>query len=578
MVSNPQLKILAAAALAVAALWLAWPMFSPVHVEGFTASIGSIALHLGHDRLANYDRLFPFNQQFFGFSRLGTNLFVALLAGPLGLPVECALRATMGLGFVCLSGGSYVLVRRWTKAPPLVALLVMVLTPGLVEAGYYYNDNMLSAGLATLSLAVLALSARPAATIAGGALFGYAVLARTDCLLIAPAAALVLWRREGWSGRLVLQGALFGLVSAGSACAVLAAFGQTPFTVLTIAAHAVALWDRHTDWTIQPSMALAFAGPISLDLAAIGLVVLARDRRAYSILLLAGVPLLYNLVYLGKVWEARQLTPLTPFLLSLAATGVQALMAANTRLLRALVVAASAIAVLILIAPPPPPTMWEGPRATRGRLWTPMMWRRWQQSAQGSFDAVGRFVGQPPAPLSAVVTDIWDADRYVHLQLQERGYRPIDVGAAWPACAGIAEAFQRGDGRIVHLRLHSPFLADWRLRLADRFDGPGRACLAQARPGAVTMVTSLSRMDRILAGAGPDTPWIAQARRLADGGRWLPSGDLDPLAGRRLTTDLQASLSDRLRKDGELLLKLATPEQRARLLARPLDPTLSMVR
>jgi hypothetical protein len=555
MVSDTMRKQAAAAGLAVLAAWLFGPLLTCVHVEGFSASMGSIALHMTHDQLANYDRLFPFNLQFFAFSRLG-------------LPAEWALRVTMWTGFLCLAGGSWVLVRRWTGAPPLVVALLLILTPGVAETGFFYNDNLLSAGLAVLSLALLSVSARPWASLTAGALFGYAVLARTDAMLLAPVAALILWRREGWSWRLVGHCAAFGAAAAGLASAILAAFGQSPFGVLKIATHAVALWGRRTGWWVQPMSILAFAGPISLGLAAVGLARLAWKREAYRLLLLAGAPLLYNLVYLGKVWEARQLAPLTPFIVAAAAIGFQAFDALRRRgggLPMLVVVAATA---LVFVARPAPMFDWEGPRAVLGRLWSPLHWYRWQAATRASFGGVGEFVEHPPAADSAVVTDIWDADRYVHLQLQEHGYRPIDLIAAAPACAHIAEGFQRGATRIVHLRLHTPFVLDWRLRLAERFTDAAQPCLAALGVKSVVMVTSLSRMDSLIGAA--DSPWMARARARR-------SVYLDPLAGLTLTPAQQARLPDAFRRDAAKWLR-DSPADQAQLQAHPAADDLSAVR
>ncbi|MDR3513046.1 MAG: hypothetical protein P4L73_15520 [Caulobacteraceae bacterium] len=562
------MKPVGAVVLAAAALWLFSPMLTPAHVEGFTASIGSIALHMTHDQLANYDRLFPFNLQFFAFSRLGTNLFVALLVGPLGLPAEWALRLAMWIGFVCLAGGSYVLVRRWTEAPPLQVLLVMVLTPGLAETGFFYNDNMLSAGLATLSLALLTVSARPLASVAAGALFGYAVLARTDCLLLAPAAALILWRREGTSWRFVGHCAAFGLASAGLASAILAAFGLTPVTVLRIAAHAVALWRRQTPWEIQPTSIALFAGPIGVGLAIPGVTRLVRQRRFHLLALLLGAPLIYNVVYLNKVWEVRQLAPLTPFFLSMAVVGLQTLLAPGVD--RRLQAAAAVLAALVLLSPPAPVFLAEGPHTLVGRAWTPVAWRRWQEASRWSFGSIGRFVAADTAPLSVILTDYWDGDRYTHLQLQEHGFTPFDVGAAYPACATVAEGFQRGGVRVIHLRLHTPFLRDSAARLAPRLEGPGRACLAQAGTPNVTYVTMISWMDRLF---GPDEPhgaWIDQARR-------VQSPQFDPLAGVRLTPALLAQLPADYRRANLAFLR-SRPDVVARLRAHPVDPDLSAIR
>jgi hypothetical protein len=319
-------------------------------------------------------------------------------------------------------------------------------------------------------------------------------------------------------------------------------------TVLRIAAHAVTLWARPTHWQVQAISILWFVGPLTLGLAAVGLVMLALGRRGYLLLLIAGVPLLYNVVYFGKVWEARQLAPLTPFIVSAAVFGLQPFLDARTRGSRVPLILLAAFAALVTLTPPAF-IVREGPHAMLGRLWTPMAWYRWQAATRASIDGVDRFVDRPGARLSVVVTDIWDADRYVHLQLQEQGYRPFDLPGVYPACSPVAEGFERGGVRIVHLRLHTPFLSDWRLRLAPRFAGSGRACLAQVGATDVVMVSTLSRIDSLFSGAGPDSPWIAQARRLAPGG-------VDPLTGRLLTPALQATLPDAFRRDADLWRRL----------------------
>lgn len=557
-----------AAGLALLAAWLFSPMLDPVHVEGFTATIASIALHLTHDALANYDQLFPFNLQFFAFSRLGTNLFVAGLVGPLDLPAEWAMHLTMWTGFALLAGSSYVLVRRWTEAPPLVVAAVMVLTPGLAETGFFYNDNMLASGLAATALMLLTVSARPAATLGAGLAYGCAVLARTDCLLLAPAAALVIWRREGLNGRWLAHCAGFGLVSAGLASAVLAAFGLNPLLVLRIAAHAVALWRRLTPWEIQPFSLLFFAGPITLGLALLGLVGLARERKVYLLLLLLGVPLLYNLVYLNKVWEARQLAPLTPFILSAGALGLAPLVSPGSD--RRLQLLIGVLAALVLFIPPPPPILAEGPRNLVGRAWGVVDWWRWQAAARASYDRIGDFVAQAPAPVSVIVTDYWDGDRYTHLQLQEHGFTPFDVARAYPGCAGVAEGFQKGAARVVHLRLHMVFLADGGGRIAARLLGPGRACLANVAAPQVTFVTALSRMDRLFGDAAPDTPWVEASRAMA-----LPY--FDPMTGVPLTPPLLAALPQAAQQDYLAWLK-SRPDEVASFKAHPVSTDLSALR
>src|SRR6476659_9669854 len=98
------------AALIVIAAWLLHPILTPAHVEGFSASIVSLALHLNDGRLADYDRLHPANLEYFTLSRLGTVAFVSVLTGPAGLPGELAMRLTTWLAFLALATSSFVLV------------------------------------------------------------------------------------------------------------------------------------------------------------------------------------------------------------------------------------------------------------------------------------------------------------------------------------------------------------------------------------------------------------------------------------------------------------------------------------
>ena len=48
-------------AISLAAAWLLHPIVTPAHVEGFSASIVSLALHLNDGELASYDRLLAAN-------------------------------------------------------------------------------------------------------------------------------------------------------------------------------------------------------------------------------------------------------------------------------------------------------------------------------------------------------------------------------------------------------------------------------------------------------------------------------------------------------------------------------------
>src|SRR5678815_4849756 len=77
--------------LLIVACWLLHPILTPAHVEGFSASIVSLALHLNAGHLADYDRLQPVNLEYFTLSRLGTVTWLSLLTGRLALSGDCLL-------------------------------------------------------------------------------------------------------------------------------------------------------------------------------------------------------------------------------------------------------------------------------------------------------------------------------------------------------------------------------------------------------------------------------------------------------------------------------------------------------
>src|SRR5215210_7699054 len=104
--------------------WMLHPILTPAHVEGFSASIVSLALHLNAGQLADYDRLYPANLEYFTLSRLGTVTFLSVL-----------------------TTSSFVLVRRWTSAPSIVVVVALLLIPGLAESSFFYNDTIFAAAL-----------------------------------------------------------------------------------------------------------------------------------------------------------------------------------------------------------------------------------------------------------------------------------------------------------------------------------------------------------------------------------------------------------------------------------------------
>jgi hypothetical protein len=487
-------------ALAAIAAWLLHPALTAVHVEGFSASIVSLALHLAAGDISAYDAVFPANLEFFGLSRLGTVLSVAAVVQAFGVSGEWAMRITMWAGFVALVIASCVLVRRWTGASGALAAAPLVLLPGVFESTFFYNDNVLSSAFAVGALAIVASSRRVALTVLAGLLLGYAVVARTDAVLLAPAVPLILFEQYGRGRTFFARNLLFGFGALIPIVLVFAAFGTTIFDVLHISNYAVALWDRGISIRRHVEEVALFVGIPGAILGALGL------------WQLVGVPVLFNIVCVGKLWQSRQLLPLTPFIAALVVRGWQLLAPAAGRRRGAIPRAAVAAAIVFVVAVP---TSWvrvdDGPRTMRGRLWSPRLWTRWQHAIDANFRDVRAFVsGAAAGATTAVITDTWDGDRYLHVSLQDAGYASVAAHAIGPTCARTAELFERGAQRVLHVRLHEPFI-NWTSALTPtRIDAYALPCLDAARPAATYLLAPLARLDRLL---GPDLPATAAVVR-----------------------------------------------------------------
>lgn len=523
--------------LALAAAWLALPVLTPAHVEGFSASIVSLGLHLAHGGdVAAYDRLFPVNLEFFGLSRMGNWLAVALLARIPGVDGELAMRLTLWIGLVLLTGSSLALVRRWTGASLAVGAAALLLLPGFLENAFFYADNVLSAGLATSALLLVERARARTGAVAlvglaiGGVLLGVAVLARTDAILVGAAAPLLLLpgrpslasdapatvavgARAPWRDALVRL-AVFGAAGAATVCGVLALFDATILDVLGISAYMVRIWGRGLALKRHVLSLVLFVGIPAAVLVPLALGRLARARDAWRLALLVGVPLVYNVVALGKVLESRQLLPITPFLAALTVLGWQALAPAPgapgaRRWARPAFVG---LVLAVWLAPPLDRRMDDGPRALTGRLYSPPRWRAWQRAINRNHDDLEAFAATLAAPArrTAVLTDFWDGDRYFHLALQEVGFRPVAMPTGAPACARAGEAFARGDAVVLHLRLHVPHAITFPGLTPQRLERVARPCLAESGVAELYVLGAEDWLTRQLGAALPRSAWVAR--------------------------------------------------------------------
>jgi hypothetical protein len=479
------------------AAWMFHPALTPAHVEGFSASIVSIALHLNTGHLADYDRLFPANLEYFSLSRLGTILFMSALTGELGMSGEWAMRLTTWAGLAALATSSFLLVRHWTHASSKAAVLALLLIPGVAESSFFYNDTIFAAALGVTALAVIELSSGLAAVAVSGVLLGAAIVARLDAVLLAPAVLLIGYDRYGVGRAFWVRGVVFALGVLVPVISIPARLGVDILDVYATTKYALVLWGDPIRLVQHAREASFFIGIPAGVLIALGCLGLVRTRDHPRLLLFAGVPALFNLVAFGKIWTSRQLLPMTPFFAALVIVGWQhvATETSDAESRRVLKWTVLALCCLAWVAPIVLVRVSDGPRAPYGRLWTPTLWRRWQDAANGNQSEILKLVEHPEVASTAFITDTWDADRYLHLAFQEAGYRLIVSAAAARPCERTAETFARGDRTVLHIRLHQPFFRNSTQLAAARLQTYGIPCVETWRPSRLIRLAPLEQID-----------------------------------------------------------------------------------
>jgi hypothetical protein len=479
--------------LLAAAVFFLWPALRPVHVEGFSASIVALGLHMSQGAVRDFMPFAPFNADYFGLTKLGAVDGVAALSPFVG--GEGAMRVEMWAGAALCLGASAWLIRRWTDASWLIIGAVLLFFPGVAESFFFFNDNVPAAGLMLLALALWAW--RPSLPIAvlAGALIGYAVAIRTDTVLVAATAMplVALETRGLW--RATLMTAVAGVVAIVVLVALFALAHATPIDALRAGVIAVKLWDRPSDFVRHALIVIYFLGAPALLLLFIGTVGFVQERHWLRLALAAGVPLFVNLVLMGKMWEVRQLLVLSPFLGALAAKGIGFLIASlrDHRPVAPLFVAG--ITIAWLFSPAAGIVASDGPRALSGRVAGLLLWNEWQQSVRSDFQHIDDAVAlAPPNGVLAVLTDGWNDDRYLHLELVKQGFRR---SPSPQPCSAIGEAMTANGRTVVELSIRQTFLPTFPALDGQRFEHYAMPCLAAIHPARTILLADSERLDEI---------------------------------------------------------------------------------
>lgn len=486
-------RISAWAMFGLLAAYLLWPMLTPVHVEGFTASVASLGIHLREDSLANFDRTQPLNVEFFGLSKLGWMLMISALTG-LGLSAAQAMTLLTWVSAAAFAAGSAVLVRRWVKAPLWAIAATLVLFPGVSETAFFYNDNIIASALAVWALCSLYLEKRILGAALCGALFAAATLTRNDTILIGAAVPLILIGRDRAFRPIAISLGVAGAAGAVVLFGTLALFHSTVFDILTAAHAAITAWKGR--FTANPALQLFFFLGIPGSILVLGAVLSLIARRDWTkVALLLLVPAIFITILAAQIWEVRQLLPLTPFFVALAASLLADMVNAERTLKQAVQLALVAgITIVTLFGPITGLVSADGPRVVGGRIANIAQWRGWQHNVDRDFELLNAVADVPAGDTRVLLSDFWNDDRYLHLVVQEAGYRLVPSTAQ---CEPVADQFENGSSRIVIVRLHQVYVPYWRQLSAERLRKWGIPCIDSVKPHDLALVGPKSRIDSL---------------------------------------------------------------------------------
>ncbi len=442
--------------LILAALYLLSPLLTSVHVESFTAQIEIGAIAANAKQLDHANLLYPLHAEFFYLTRLGV---VFLLQ---------ALMRIVGTGDVAFR--ILAVARRHAPASLPALAAALLLTPGLIDLGFFFNDNVVSAAFGMLGLLLLpdgrtggsrlAWSARGA--LAGIAL-GSAVIARPDALLLLPVAAGLGWLDESRLARLAMLGVLVGAGVLAAFAASYAMSGATVIEALQVGRYFDSIQAQFRHYSSMSAVFLLFFGLPNLVLLPLGAWQVLRGAELRRSLVLVGLPLLL-LAYMGRsATQTRHFYPLlAPFVVMHGARGLAWIGAALAtdgmrRRWAALWLAGTAA---VWLAPPVLAPVADGPRAVVGQVWSPLLWFRWQALVGRTLQSATELAELPdPIHRIVVVTTSFDPDHFLRLRLWQHGWQPSPAAAAWPGCSGGFEAWRRGGQELDLVRTENPHLS-----------------------------------------------------------------------------------------------------------------------
>jgi len=450
--------------LAIAAIYLVSPSFTAAHFEVLSAQIHINAIAANEHRLGQANVLYPIHTEYFYLSRIGVVYLLQLSARIFG-DGDNAFRAIIIGSFAIYIAASLVVARRYSGVSLRAALIAMLMTPGIVSLGFFFNDNVVSDAFALLGLAILPDLRVPwtlksaAKAVAVGVLFGLAILARTDGFLILPV-AFSLMLLETRNVRAIFMTLL--CVSAGLCLAISIPSVLSGVNILQIYQIGRFFQQVHDDMprghVSMAMLVIIFLGLPNLMLLFIGGRINLRNKGPKRAIILALFPVLLAIFFASHALETRMFFPLLgPYVAMHAGQGLEWIVKGLPKP-RPMAQSGAPVLLAILIVwflPPISTPNKEGPRPIVGQFWSPLLWMKWQHAQQAQLDEADLPLRGSSARV-VVATLNYTTDAFLRLRLWQTGYRPIAIKSAAPACQPDFEAWQKGDRVVYAVRTENP--------------------------------------------------------------------------------------------------------------------------
>ncbi len=443
--------------------YLLSPVLFSQHLEGYTANLRSITLVWERGRLADLDAITPIIVQYLFATRSGIVLILSFIDRVFANAGDAGFRGLVIANFLLLAASSVAIAARWGRLGVATCAVGFIAMPGLVDVGSFFNDNIISAALGMAALAAVSRSASIGTCAASGALLGAAVLCRTDALALCPAIAGMVWLQHGRLAQLLVRGLAiatgFLLVSA-------AAYAMTGITLISALHIPIQFVPPRIGIVFRILIFRLFIGVPALVLLCIGVALNARrhligrlDLR-WSLLFLGYPAFILGLAVLRLSTEVRYIYPmLAPFYLVHVGCGLEYL---ATLLQRqgwprrlGLVVAGGLVLVSVI---PPDTFVRDGPHATVGRLWMPLLWFRWQASVARSLHEMDDLAARAETnPQMLVLSTHYNEEYFFRLRLLEHGFKAEPVESGFPGCRGGFSVYAKPGHRTLHLRTENQY-------------------------------------------------------------------------------------------------------------------------